>query len=98
MDVRRALDSLRVDPNVRGPDHDFAAVAHAEAAHVLDPLLLRIDMDRDADPVSGRVWAGDGMGRGFAGWTELFTALQEAVLADRASRHPGTGSPEADMS
>jgi hypothetical protein len=46
---------------------------------VLDPLPLRIDVDRDADPVSGRVWAGDGPERSFAGWTELFAALQDAV-------------------
>jgi hypothetical protein len=61
---------------------------------VLDPLLLRIDLDRDVDPVSGRVSAGDGLVRGFAGWTELFAALQEAVTADRAARRPAPRFPE----
>lgn len=51
-----------------------------------DPLHLRIDLDRDIDPVSGRVSTGDGPVRGFAGWTELFAALHDAVTADRAAR------------
>jgi hypothetical protein len=66
--------------------------------HMLDPLALRIDVDRDADPVRGRVWAGDGPGRGFAGWTELFAALQDAVIADRATRRLVTGAPEVGSS
>lgn len=61
--------------------------------HVLDPLALRIDVERDADPVSGCVSAGDGPERRFAGWTELFAALQDAVVADRAVRGPVAGSP-----
>jgi hypothetical protein len=52
---------------------------------VLDPLLVRIALDRDADPVSGRVSAGDGPVRGFAGWTELFAALQDAVNSEQAT-------------
>jgi hypothetical protein len=65
---------------------------------MLDPLALRIDVDRDADPVSGRVSAGDGPGRSFAGWTELFAALQDAVIADQATRRPVTGTPEVGSS
>ncbi|MDT4934118.1 MAG: hypothetical protein QOK11_2010 [Pseudonocardiales bacterium] len=53
---------------------------------VPDPLPLHIDVDRDADPVSGRVSAGDGPVRTFAGWTELFAALHDAVNAEQATR------------
>lgn len=70
----------------------------ATLAHVLDPLPLRIDVERDVDPVSGRVAAGDGPVRTFAGWTELFAALHDAVLADRAARRPRAGSAEPGMS
>lgn len=52
---------------------------------VSDPLPLRIEMDRDADPVSGRLSAGDGPERSFAGWTELFAALQDAVSSEQAT-------------
>lgn len=65
-----------------------------DPSSVLDPLLLRIDLDRDVDPVSGHVSAGDGPARGFAGWTELFTALQQAVTADSAARRPAPRFPE----
>jgi hypothetical protein len=61
---------------------------------VLDPLLVRIDLDRDADPVSGCLSSGDGPVRGFAGWTELFSALQDAVTADRAAHRPAPRIPE----
>jgi hypothetical protein len=50
---------------------------------VSDPFPLRIDVDRDVDPVSGRVSAGDGPVRSFAGWTELFAALQDAVNSEQ---------------
>jgi hypothetical protein len=53
---------------------------------VSDLLPVRIELDRDADPVSGRVSAGDGPVRSFAGWTELFAALQDAVNSERATR------------
>jgi hypothetical protein len=53
---------------------------------VSDQLPLRIDVDRDADPVSGRVSAGEGPVRSFAGWTELFAALQDAVNSEQATR------------
>jgi hypothetical protein len=60
---------------------------------VSDPLLLRIDVDCDADPVSGRVSAGDGPVRGFAGWTELFAALQDAVNSEQATRRAAPDLP-----
>jgi hypothetical protein len=53
---------------------------------VSDLLPVRIELDRDADPVSGRVSAGDGPVRSFAGWTELFAALQDAVNSERVTR------------
>jgi hypothetical protein len=59
---------------------------------VSDPLPLRIDVDCDADKVSGRVSAGDGPGRGFVGWTELF-ARQDAVNSAQASPPEGTDIP-----
>jgi hypothetical protein len=48
-----------------------------------EPLRLSIALDRGVSPVSGRLTAGDCAERGFAGWTELFAALQAAIAADR---------------
>jgi hypothetical protein len=47
-----------------------------------EPLRLSIAVDRGASPVTGRLIAGGGAERSFAGWTELFAALQVAIAAD----------------
>ncbi|MGZ4200743.1 MAG: hypothetical protein ACXVRH_01660 [Thermoleophilaceae bacterium] len=36
-------------------------------------------VDRDVTPISGQVAAGGGRERPFAGWTELFAALQAVI-------------------
>jgi hypothetical protein len=64
-----------------------------------EPIRLRVEVDRDLTPVTGRVVAEDRRERPFAGWTELFAAL-EALIADdesgqqRSPRTPTTQSTE----
>jgi hypothetical protein len=48
-----------------------------------EPLRLSIALDRGVSPVSGLLTAGGSRPRGFAGWTELFAALQAAIAADQ---------------
>ncbi|HEY7630571.1 MAG TPA: hypothetical protein VH817_07720 [Thermoleophilaceae bacterium] len=50
-----------------------------------EPLRLAIAVDRDVTPVSGLVTTPDGPERPFAGWTELFAALQAAIAAEEDS-------------
>jgi hypothetical protein len=56
-------------------------------------LHLRVAVDRDASPISGQVTAGKSPTRSFAGWTELFAALQ-AAIAD----HPDKEAQDAEGS
>jgi hypothetical protein len=57
------------------------------AVSIAEPLLLRVEVDREARPVSGRVASDDGALRAFAGWTELFAALQAAIADDEAKEN-----------
>jgi hypothetical protein len=57
-----------------------------------EPLRMRIDMDRGSAPVTGSVTADRGSERAFAGWTELFAALQ-AVIADDNNNSTGSSCP-----
>jgi hypothetical protein len=61
-------------------------------------MRLIIELDAGVLPV-GRVVAVDGRGFGFAGWTELAAALEQAremagEQEDDGSRLPGTASEE----
>lgn len=47
-----------------------------------EPLQLCVEVDRDVSPVTGRVAVACGPERRFAGWTELFSALQAAIAGD----------------
>jgi hypothetical protein len=47
------------------------------------PIELRVQVERDSSPISGRVALQPGADRPFAGWTELFAALEAAVRAER---------------
>jgi hypothetical protein len=40
-----------------------------------DPLELMVELDRDCDPISGRVVDAGGRVRTFAGWLELMEML-----------------------
>ncbi len=70
-----------VAPTMRGGrrDANVAGVCSAKELH------LRVTVDRDATPISGQVAAGGGRERPFAGWTELFAALQ-AVIGEHPNR------------
>jgi hypothetical protein len=57
---------------------------------VSEPLPLRVEVDRESELVTGLVSSADGPTRPFTGWTELFTALQEAIADDRQRRATGT--------
>jgi hypothetical protein len=54
-----------------------------------EPLLLRVEIDRDVSPISGRVVSDLGPERPFAGWTELFAALDTSVTTDGEVENPG---------
>jgi hypothetical protein len=45
-------------------------------------LCIRVDVERDADRIHGHVVTEDGPARPFAGWTELFAALQTVIADD----------------
>jgi hypothetical protein len=53
-----------------------------------DPLRLSIDVVRSVTPVSGTVATAGGAARAFAGWTELFAALQAIIVNDRPEGDP----------
>jgi hypothetical protein len=50
-----------------------------------EQLQLHLTVDRDADPISGQVTADNEQERSFAGWTELFAALQ-TFIADHPDK------------
>lgn len=54
-----------------------------------EPLQVRIDVDRETKPISGEVRLDGVATRPFAGWTELFVALEAAITdARRAVQAP----------
>jgi hypothetical protein len=44
-------------------------------------IIARVELDATQRPVAGRLVVADGRQQPFAGWTELFAALQHAVAA-----------------
>ena len=58
---------------------------------VIEPVVLRVEFERDASPVTGQVAGLAAPDRPFQGWTELFAALQAAL----AEVEPSTGNPRA---
>jgi hypothetical protein len=44
-------------------------------------IIARVELDAAQRPVAGQLVVADGPQRPFAGWTELFAALQRAVAA-----------------
>jgi hypothetical protein len=44
-------------------------------------IIARVELDAAQRPVAGRLVVADGPQQPFAGWTELFAALQRAVAA-----------------
>ena len=56
-------------------------------------LRLRVDVDRDASPITGHVATGRGPDRSFVGWTELFAVLQAVVAERDDNREPGAQAP-----
>jgi hypothetical protein len=55
--------------------------------HSAEPLQLRIEVDRDRKPITGRVHTDGQPARCFAGWTELFAALDAAIEPELAQRN-----------
>jgi hypothetical protein len=55
----------------------FGAVSRSES------LQLRVEVERGISPISGLVALERGPERPFAGWTELFAALEAAVADDQ---------------
>ncbi|MGZ4181524.1 MAG: hypothetical protein ACXVUL_12695 [Solirubrobacteraceae bacterium] len=49
------------------------------------PLVLRVEIDRDTSPISGRIGV-DAASEPFAGWTELCAAVAAAVASDRGAQ------------
>jgi hypothetical protein len=57
-------------------------------------LRLRVDVDREASPITGHVATGTGPDRAFVGWTELFAVLQAVVAhRDDDNRQRGAEAP-----
>lgn len=52
-----------------------------------EPLQVRVEIDRDVAPISGRIAVDGASQQPFTGWTELCAALDAALARDRA-RHP----------
>lgn len=75
-----------VAPTMRRPRRG-AIVAAMSAT---EPLRLCVDVDRRVSPVSGRVTAPGASELAFAGWTELFAALQAAIAQDQEEPIPTT--------
>jgi hypothetical protein len=50
-------------------------------------LRFQVDVDRDSAPISGSIRPDGGSARAFAGWTELFAALETAIAELRGSAH-----------
>jgi hypothetical protein len=50
-----------------------------------EPLQVRIDVDREIVPISGEVRLDGVATRPFAGWTELFVALEAAITDARTA-------------
>ena len=44
-------------------------------------IIARVELDAAQRPVAGRLVVADGPQQPFAGWTELFAALQRAVAS-----------------
>jgi hypothetical protein len=55
-----------------------------------EPLQVRVEIDREASPISGRIAVDGSAERAFAGWTELCAAIDAAIAFDRR-RHPTEG-------
>jgi len=49
-------------------------------------IVARLELDAAQRPVAGRLAVADGPHQPFAGWTELFAALQRAVAAAAEER------------
>lgn len=56
-------------------------------------IVLRLEVDRDADPITGTLSEGDRAGRRFTGWLALTDAI-EAVR--EAHVPPANGHPAAE--
>jgi hypothetical protein len=50
-----------------------------------DRIALTLELDRDAEPISGRLVAPDGSGEEFVGWLGLGTALQRLTAEDESA-------------
>lgn len=56
------------------------------------PLHLRLEVDRDAEPIGGVV-ADDAVRRRFHGWLELMAALDDLREAGARPQPQGPGGP-----
>ena len=48
------------------------------------PLTLRLEIDPDGDPISGRISTSQGSSRPFRGWLELAAVLETFLTAQGA--------------
>jgi hypothetical protein len=58
----------------------------------INPLHLHLEVERDGDPIEGRLIDQNGNSVSFAGWLELIAAL-EAARADTPERRPHGEEP-----
>jgi hypothetical protein len=47
-----------------------------------------LEVERELDPVEGRLWVGDGSPQPFTGWIGLMSCLTVALEASRKSETP----------
>jgi hypothetical protein len=52
-------------------------------------LHFQVDVDRNTAPISGSVQLDGAPAQPFAGWTELFAALEVAIAQPQKSREAG---------
>jgi hypothetical protein len=50
------------------------------------PSHLSVEVDRTADPISGRVHGSDGPQLPFVGWLGLISALERVIVLNRAAQ------------
>jgi hypothetical protein len=55
---------------------------HEEATED-ERIALRLELDRDAEPISGRLTGPEGVGAEFVGWLALSAALERLVKSKR---------------
>jgi hypothetical protein len=75
-----------------GVAQDGAAPRRARTLPVMATIRLTLEIERGAEPITGRLTGPRGRQREFCGWTALATTIDSAITA---SSGPAQGTQEA---